>query len=514
MFNLGLLSDAALTGLSEDEKSNLQKQATQQFLLGSLLSNDPSMGLKSALSVPDQYLSGQRAITEMQQKAADRAAVANFQGRYMPTQFNEASPQYMGPVTPNVAMQQEELKTARAQGLPFNIQNALQDVINLPTASQGPMRETISALQPKVQGDLLLNPNMQILRGLPTQKEGITSQFNPLTGGYSAAPVQNYMQSRIQATPPEVSANTMLVPMQGGGFTQQAIPGATQAVGAIEGAKAVGQASGQVERVVGADGTEYFVPRSYLLNQPPRAGGAGVTPPVVGVAGAVAKASPAQQTLDAATNARFLDFSKKSLESADSASGRKIAAEQLYDLATQVNNNKLTGVQAGIASYMNAIPGVGKLFEQDITDVTRMTQMIKTAQLEKTAMQKGAASNLDATTIEKSYASITDPAASTRMAAAFEVALADKDVAKNQFVEAYRGDPGKISTAWQNSPDNKPVFTHPKFNQFLSEQVNTWAQGGGQGKPVLPAGFQFGSGKTSGSYMIKRPDGSIYRIGQ
>ena len=51
MFNLGLLSDAALTGLSEDEKSNLQKQATQQFLLGSLLSNDPSMGLKSALSV-------------------------------------------------------------------------------------------------------------------------------------------------------------------------------------------------------------------------------------------------------------------------------------------------------------------------------------------------------------------------------------------------------------------------------------------------------------------------------
>ena len=77
MFNLGLLSDAALTGLSDEEKSSLQKQATQQFLLGSLLSNDPSMGLKSAYSVPEQYLSGQRAITEMQQKAADRAAVVS-----------------------------------------------------------------------------------------------------------------------------------------------------------------------------------------------------------------------------------------------------------------------------------------------------------------------------------------------------------------------------------------------------------------------------------------------------
>ena len=513
MFNLGLLSDAALTGLSDEEKNSLQKQATQQFLLGSLLSNDPSMGLRSAYSVPDQYLSGQKAITEMQQKTADRRAIANFQGKYMPTQFNEASPEYRGPVTPDVAQQQEELKSARAQGLPFNIQNALQDVINLPTASQGPIRETISALQPKVQGDLLLNPNMQILRGLPSQKEGITSQFNPLTGGYSAAPVQNYMQSRIQTTPPEVSTNTMLVPMQGGGFTQQVIPGAANAVQTIESAKAIGQAGGQVERVVGADGTEYFVPRSALLTQRPTAGQAGVTTGGASI-GAVAKASPAQQTLDAATNARFLDFSKNSLESANSASGRKIAAEQLYDLATQVNNNKLTGLQAGVYGYMNAIPGVGKLFEQDITDVTRMTQMIKTAQLEKTAMQKGAASNLDATTIEKSYASITDPAASTRMAAAFEVALADKDVAKNQVVEAYKGDPGKVSTAWQNSPENKPVFSHPKFNQFLTEQVNSWTQGGAQGKPVLPAGFTFGTGKKSGEFLIKRPDGSIYRIGQ
>ena len=514
MFNLGLLSDAALTGLSDEEKSSLQKQATQQFLLGSLLSNDPSMGLKSAYSVPEQYLSGQKAITEMQQKAADRAAVANFQGRYMPTQFNEASPEYRGPVTPNVAMQQEELKSARAQGLPFNIQNALQDVLNLPTASQGPMRETISALQPKVQGDLLLNPNMQVLRGLPTQKDGITSQFNPLTGGYSAAPVQNYMQSRIQTTPPEVSANTMLVPMQGGGFTQQAIPGATQAVGAIEGAKAVGQASGQVEQVIGADGRTYYVPRSSLLTQPPRAGGAGIAAPTGGVAGAVAKVSPAQATLDTAANERFLAFSKSSLEAASSAGGRKLAAEQLYDLAKQVNNNKLTGLQAGVASYMNVIPGVGKLFEQDIVDVTRMTQLIKTAQLQKTAEQKGAASNFDAKTIAEAYASVPDPAAATKMAAAFEIAIADKDIAQNQFVENYSGDPKKAVTAWQTSPQNKPVFNHPKFDQFLNEQVNTWAQGGGQGKPVLPAGFQFGSGKTSGSYMIKRPDGSIYRIGQ
>lgn len=364
-------------------------------------------------------------------------------------------------------------------------------------------------MQPRVQGDLLLNPNMQILRGLPTQKDGVASQYNPLTGGFSAAPVQNYMQSRIMSTPPETSANTMLVPVQGGGFTQQAIPGAAQAVSIIEGARAQGQAQGQVERVINPDGTERFVPRSSLLNQPTGTATTGVP-----TGANVAKVSPGQATLTAAADERFKTFSNESLAGANSASGRRLAAQQLYDLSTQIQNNRLTGLQAGAYSFMNAIPGIGKMFEQDITDITRMNQSIATAQLEKTAQQKGAASNLDAQVIARGYATLTDPAAATRMLAAQEIALADKDIARNQFVENYTGDPGKIGTAWANSPDNKPIFTHPKFNQFLSEQVNAWNQGGRKDKPVLPAGFQFGTGKQSGQFQIKRPDGSIYVVGQ
>jgi hypothetical protein len=218
--------------------------------------------------------------------------------------------------------------------------------------------------------------------------------------------------------------------------------------------------------------------------------------------------------LTAAADERFKTFSTESLAGANSASGRRLAAQQLYDLSTQIQNNRLTGLQAGAYSFMNAIPGIGKMFEQDITDITRMNQSIATAQLEKTAQQKGAASNLDAQVIARGYATLTDPAAATRMLAAQEIALADKDIARNQFVENYTGDPGKIGTAWGNSPDNKPIFTHPKFNQFLSEQVNAWNQGGRKDKPVLPAGFQFGTGKQSGQFQIKRPDGSIYVVGQ
>ena len=507
-FNLGLLSDAALTGLSDEEKSSLQKQATQQFLLGSLLSNDPSMGLKSAYSVPEQYLSGQKAITEMQQKAADRAAVANFQGKYMPTQFNEASPEYRGPVTPDVAQQQEDLKSARARGLPFNIQNALQDVINLPTANQGPMRETISALQPKVQGNLLLNPNMEILRGLPTQDKGITSQYNPLTGGYSAAPVQNYMQSMIQTTPPEVSANTMLVPMQGGGFTQQAIPGATQAVGAIEGAKAVGQASGQVEQVIGADGKTYYVPRSSLLTQPPRAGGAGTTPPVGGVAGAVAKISPAQEAVNLATSNRYNEFTKTALDAALTVGDRKTSAEYLYNAAEQLDPNKLTEFFATGGAYIRAIPGVGDKFDSLVGNVNLLNKTRSEGVLKGLSNIKGNANAFEGGIVDKATTGVTDPKFVTKYVSALEIAAADKDDARQRFIDSYTGDPKAVYTAWANSPDNPRLYNHPKVNQFLNEQITA-----NPSAPVLPAGFQLVQGK-SGRYGIKKPDGNVMFIGQ
>ena len=507
-FNFGLLSDAALTGLSDAEKESLQKQATTQFLLGSLLSNDASMGLKSALSVPDQYLSGQKAITEMQQRAADRAAVANFQTRYMPTQFNENSPQYMGPVTPNVAQQQEELKAARAQGLPFNIQNALQDVLSLPTASQGPMRETISALQPRVQGDLLLNPNMEILRGLPSQKDGITYQYNPLTRGYASAPVQNYMQAKIQSTPPEVSANTMLVPLQGGGFMQQAIPGGPEAISTIEGAKAVAQASGQVEQVVGADGRTYFVPRSSLLTQPPRTGVAG-TPPTTGApSGAVAKISPAQEAVNLATSNRYNEFTKTALDAALTVGDRKVSAEYLYNAADQLDPNKLTEFFATGASYMRAIPGVGDKFDSLVGNVNLLNKTRSEGVLKGLSNIKGNANAFEGGIVDKATTGVTDPKFVTKYVSALEIAAADKDDARQRFIDSYTGDPKSVYTAWANSPDNPRLYNHPKVNQFLNEQIAA-----NPTKPVLPAGFQLVQGK-SGRYGIKKPDGSVMPVGQ
>jgi hypothetical protein len=209
-FNIGLLSDAALTGLSDTEKEAMQKQATQQFLLGSLLSGDAATGFKSAMEIPSTAITMQDMLRKSQQAQADQAALEGFRAKYTPTKFQEANPDYMGPVTPDQLAQQEQIKGARLQGLPFNIQTALQDVLALPTASQGSMRETISALQPKVQGDLLMNPNMQIIGSLPTQKDLIQSKLNTLTGMYEAKPVTGALAAKVATTLPEVPVGAQL----------------------------------------------------------------------------------------------------------------------------------------------------------------------------------------------------------------------------------------------------------------------------------------------------------------
>ena len=512
MFNLGLLSDAALTGLSEDEKSNLQKQATQQFLLGSLLSNDPSMGLKSALSVPDQYLSGQRAITEMQQKAADRASIANFQGKYMPTQFNEASPQYMGPVTPNVAMQQEELKAARAQGLPFNIQSALQDVINLPSAAQSSMLGAITSLQPKMQpSGILTNANMQPIGGLPSfdAKTGLVSRptvqggnvdFNVTAApGYAKSVEQNLTYTPLPGETPLYDRAGNLVGVRN-------MNGSVQSLQERETAKAIAGTFGQVEQVINPI-TQQKQPKSRaeLLGYNLPTGAKGTQ----GAGGGfVSELSPAQQAVNLATSNRYNEFTKTALDAALTVGDRKTSAEYLYNAAEQLDPNKLTEFFATGGAYIRAIPGVGDKFDSLVGNVNLLNKTRSEGVLKGLSNIKGNANAFEGGIVDKATTGVTDPKFVTKYVSALEIAAADKDDARQRFIDSYTGDPKAVYTAWANSPDNPRLYNHPKVNQFLNEQIAA-----NPSAPVLPAGFQLVQGK-SGRYGVKKPDGTVMFIGQ
>ena len=514
-FNLGLLSDAALTGLSDEEKNSLQKQATQQFLLGSLLSNDPSMGLKSALSVPDQYLSGQRAISEMQEKKRQRGEVSSFLEQYAPTPMQAGQQSFVNAPTrtstdygpsPQAAQRQIDRLTA-----PIDYQQALADSLRLAgNPAQPQIRETLGAMQPKFQGDLRVDASGRVVGALPTQKEGIQTQYNPATQQYSANPVQNYMMSQLMTQKPEVSANTMLGVTPQGTIQQMAIPGATTAIGDIEAAKAMAQAQGQVEQVIGADGKTYYVPRSSLLTQRPSgvtSTGAGGTTGGVG-GGAVAKISPAQEAVNLATSNRYNEFTKTALDAALTVGDRKTSAEYLYNAAEQLDPNKLTEFFATGASYMRAIPGVGDKFDSLVGNVNLLNKTRSEGVLKGLSNIKGNANAFEGGIVDKATTGVTDPKFVTKYVSALEIAAADKDDARQRFIDAYTGDPKAVYTAWANSPDNPRLYNHPKVNQFLNEQIAA-----NPSAPILPAGFQLVQGK-SGRYGVKKPDGTVMTIGQ
>ena len=505
-FDIGLLSEAALTGLSDAEKVALQKQATNQFLLGSLLSGDPSMGYKAAISLPETSLNMQKMVRDAQIAQQQQQELASFKEKFTPTATQAASRAMAGGGGPTLTAAQNQQNILNA---PIDYNQALTESLRLVgNPAQPQIRETLTAMQPKFVGDLRVDASGKVIGALPTQKEGIQTQFNTATGQYTANPVTNYMMSQLLTKPPEVSTNTMLVPVQGGGFIQQAIPGATSAVQAIEGAKAVGQAAGQVEqRVNPVTQQKEFVSRASLLGGG-QAGGAGTA------GGAISELSPAQQAMNKATSDRFNEYTKTSLDAAMTAPDRRMSAEYLYNAAEQLDPNKLTDWFSTGASYLRAIPGVGDKFDSYVGNVDLMNKARSQGVLKGLSNIKGNANAFEGGIVDKATTGVTDPKFVTKYVSALEIAAADKDDARQKFLDSYQGDPKSVYTAWANSPDNPRLYNHPKVNQFLTEQINAWQQGGSQGTPVLPSGFTAGRSKSTGAILIKKPDGSTYTVGQ
>jgi hypothetical protein len=223
-FNFGLLSDAALTGLSDTEKESLQKQATTQFLLGSLLSNDPSMGLKSALSVPDQYISGQRAISEMKEKQRQRGEVSSFLEQYAPTPFQAGQralgAEGRGPTLTAAQNQQTILNT------PIDYNRALADSLRLSgNPAQPQIRETLKTMQPTFIDGLRVDNQGQIVGSLPQQKDQIQTQYNSRTGQFEAKPVVGALQAKVGTTLPEVPVGAQLSFTDAGLMQTSLLPG-------------------------------------------------------------------------------------------------------------------------------------------------------------------------------------------------------------------------------------------------------------------------------------------------
>jgi hypothetical protein len=490
MFNLGLLSDAALTGLSDADKQAMQKQATQQFLLGSLLSGDPATGFKSASEIPATAISMQDMLRKSQLAQADQAALEGFRAKYTPTRFQEANPAYMGPVMPEQLAQQEQIKAARAQGLPFNIQNALQDILALPSASQSSMLGTVTALKPTIQGNVVYNSNMQPTSVVPTAdlRSGLTLGGTVKDGNinFQTAPLSGFRSATALNTLPELSKGEEYV------FNALAQPiGVRNAEGTIRALaeRTAAEVATREANIPRPSFTASGAPTFTYATPPGLAGGA--TQPT-----GVAQPTTAQPVTGPSTAQTILNEAYKPIL-ADAYKGFQTAKktgpviDQLQNAYNQpgFDTGSFTNVRAQLGNVFNSLGVSGERNKQFLTNAISARQGINALTGESLSEAVGAISNFEIGYYGQRNAQITDPKESTN----FNLAVLREANKRKQdfynFVSDKNNAGPDVLAKWEASPQGqKQMFEAPGLRKYLPQFQVTAGPDKGKTAYQLPSG--------------------------
>jgi len=481
MFNLGLLSDAALTGLSDDEKSNLQKQATQQFLLGSLLSNDPSMGLKSALSVPDQYLSGQRAISEMQEKRRQRGEVSSFLEQYAPTPM-QAGQRALGAEGrgPTITAAQNQQAILNA---PIDYSRALADSLRLSgNPAQPQIRETLAAMQPKLQDGFVVAPGGKITGFAPkvdtTRGTVTTGSIVDGKPSFGTAPIGGFRSATALNTLPERSKGEDFVFNANGD-----VVGIMNAAGAM---------TALAERTA----TETAARESNIPRPSTTSTGAPsfqfVTPPAMqGQGGAVAQPVTGPSTAQAILNQAYkpiLDDAYKGFQTAKKTSP---VIDQLQNAYNQpgFDTGSFTNVRTQLGNVFNSLGVSGERNKQFLTNAISARQGINALTGESLSEAVGAISNFEIGYYGQRNAQITDPKESTN----FNLAVLREANKRKQDYYNFVADPKNagpdVLAKWEASPQGqKQMFEAPGLRKYLPQLQVTAGPDKGKTAYQLPSG--------------------------
>jgi hypothetical protein len=183
--NIGLLPSAALTGLTEDQQSDLQRQATTQFLLGTLLTGDPSMGYKGAMGLPEQAMSAQAQRTALEKAQREQEEINNFRRNFIPSQTDAAGRAMAGGGGPTNAAAKAQTDILNA---PIDIDAAQRAALGLVGNTFQPrIVESLNKMQNQLDPTtgILRTPGNKIVGSVPIpDKNGMVKQFNLSTGQF------------------------------------------------------------------------------------------------------------------------------------------------------------------------------------------------------------------------------------------------------------------------------------------------------------------------------------------
>jgi hypothetical protein len=516
-----LLPKGQLQGLSAEDQKAAKDEAFNQFLLGSIFGGG---------GISTGYQAVQNIIPNLQKQRQQQGLLQELGAinkDFFPTPEQEqaqalnanlgrprtaSSPYALGTA---LGMPQANVQPQALQGEAPNyadLQTRLAKLsLNPNAASMIPaLSSSFGAFKPNVVEGVTYDirnrptsvlPRADLKTGLQLggDVQGGNVNFNTASlPGYGKAVEENLTYALQPGEQPIYDRNRNLIGVRD-------MAGSIQTLQQREAAKAIGGSFAIPEQVVNpVTQQKEFRSRANILGFTNPTSATGAT----GGGGAVAELSPAQQAVNKTTSEMYSKFANISQDAALTSSDRKISAEFLYNAAEQLDPNKTTEWFATGASYLRAIPGVGDKFDSLVGNVNLLNKTRSEGVLKGLGNIKGNANAFEGGIVDKATTGVTDPKFVTKYVSALEIAAADKDDARQKFLDAYTGDPKTVYTAWANSPDNPRLYNHPKVNQFLNEQIAA-----NPSAPILPAGFQLVQGK-SGRYGVKKPDGNVMFIGQ
>lgn len=494
-FNLGLLSDAALTGLSDEEKNSLQKQATQQFLLGSLLSNDPSMGLKSAYSVPEQYLSGQRAISEMQEKKRQRGEVAGFMEEFAPDPMQAqrqalnanlgrprmaSSPYALGTT---LGLPQERVDP-QATNQPIDYQKALAASLRLSgNPAQPQIRETLSAMQPKLQDGFIVGPGGNITGFAPK----VDTKAGTVTTGTMQDGQPSFQTNVLPGAAKAAALNTLPELQKGEQYAfdnNQNVIGIVNANGTLQALsqRTAAETAAREANIPRPSTTATGAP-TFTFVQPPGlqgAAGTNVAQPVTG-----------PSTAQAALNEAYKPILQDAYKGYQTAKKTMPVIDQLQNAFNDPNfdTGSFTDVRLKLGNIFNSLGVSGDRNKQFLTSGISARQGVNALTGESLSEAVGAISNFEIGYYGQRNAQITDPKESTN----FNLAVLREANKRKQDFYNFVSDPknagADVIAKWEASPQGqRQMFEAPALRKYLPQYQVTSGPDKGKTAYQLPSG--------------------------
>lgn len=436
--DIGLLPSAALTGLTEDQQGELQKQATTQFLLGTLLSGDPSMGYKGAMGLPEQAMAAQTQRTALEKAQRDQAEINAFRSQFMPSKTDAAGRAMAGGGGPTNAAAQAQTDILNA---PLDIDAAQRAALGLVGNTYQPrIVESLKNMQNTFQPELgaFLTPGKKIVGTVPiADKSGMTKQYDQATGQWKYGTGVGAVDAVSALTGAETRAremNTMRDTTLPSGEKQQVFPNAG-------------------------------------------AGGTGIV--------------TALPTAITALNEQYKPILADAYAGYQTAKKTNPVIDQLQNAFNDPNfdTGSFTNLRTQLGTALQSIGVTGDRNKQFLTNAISARQGLNALTGESLTEAKGAISNFEIGYYGQRNAQITDPKESTN----FNLAVLREANKRKEDFYKFVADPknagGDVLQKWESSPQgSKSMFESTNLRKYLPQQKIESGEYKGMTKHQLPNG--------------------------